>query len=184
MAGTASSTALPASYNVAKNNLLTREQIDEYEVESSTAVFVYGSLMLPNLAVRRIKDSATEADEMEVAGRMTRATLKGFRRHAVRHTVFPAVLDNGSEEDTVEGMVLFGLTESELQRLDRFESGIYFRVEVAVNIELQDGDSIECFVQAYVFARDENLLLDPAVTTWTLEQFIQTEDYSNLIQDT
>lgn len=184
MAGTSSNTShIPTSYSIAKNNQLTRQQIEEYENESSTAVFVYGSLMLPNLAVRRLKDSVTEADELDLAQRMTPATLKRFRRHAVRDMVFPAIIDCDGEQDIVEGMVIFGLTGEELGRLDRFEAGLFARIEVSITIDLQDGTQFEHFVQVYLFAQDIRLLLDPAVATWSLEQFLETPEYSNLVRE-
>lgn len=181
-AATPDKSHLPGSYNYAKLNRLTQAKILEYEAGDLNSLFVYGSLMLPDLAIRRLEGIPNKNQESELAQRMTPGTLNGFIRQAVRNSAFPAISDKGGKHDVVEGMVIFGLTDAHLGRLDRFEGGHFSREMVSVRIELANGSSLDSFIYAYVFAQDESLLLDPAVATWSLELFVQTPEYHHLVR--
>ncbi len=79
-------------------------------------VFTYGSLMFEPVWSR------------VVAGRYERrdAFLQGYERKGVRGEVYPVAVP-GAAESRVRGIVYLGVSEDDLDRLDRFEGESYYR---------------------------------------------------------
>lgn len=77
----------------------------------------------------------------------TPATLRGFRRHRIRHQVFPAIIPTHAESDVVEGWIVSGLSDEELEIFDEFEDVEYYRDSVKVTTE--GGHSRNAFVYVW-----------------------------------
>lgn len=152
-------------------------------------MFVYGSLMLPGLAIRRVRETVTDEDESNFVQRMTPAWLSHHNRFVVRDSPFCALVDQGAEGDVVEGFLIFGLTAEERGRLDRFEAGKYSRetVEVVI-VALERPDSTEIMtykldVETYIWAGATDQLVPVTETEWSIENFVLTSEYGALAGD-
>lgn len=86
-------------------------------------LFTYGSLMFPAVWERVVQTDY----------RHTLGTIHGFRRLAVRDKEHPAlVIAKGGAP--IEGRVYFDVSDTDIARLDRFETHRYARVSIAVTI--------------------------------------------------
>jgi len=97
-------------------------------------LFVYGTLLAPELR-RALIGRNPET---------TTATLAGYACFRVRRAPYPAVVAQPGA--STGGEVLLGLTSTELDQLDEFESTLYQRMVTTVLTE--DGLPLEAF--AYV----------------------------------
>jgi gamma-glutamylcyclotransferase (GGCT)/AIG2-like uncharacterized protein YtfP len=120
-------------------------------------LFTYGSLMYPEVWTR----------VMGRAHASRRATIAGYSRRRVPGQVYPAlVVDPGS---TVTGVLYAGLTEAEIDRLDRFEGEDYPRVSVQALTE--DGAAASTFV--YIYAHPERASQDLWDPSWFEREGLQ-----------
>jgi gamma-glutamylcyclotransferase (GGCT)/AIG2-like uncharacterized protein YtfP len=88
-------------------------------------LFVYGMLI----------DDATVGSVLGRVPRSREAVLRGFRRTA--HDKGPWVVAEPDPAAEIHGMVLEGLSEGEVDRLDKFEGldlGLYQRISVHVEV--------------------------------------------------
>ncbi|MCJ1429366.1 hypothetical protein MMC29_007280 [Sticta canariensis] len=182
-------THLPASYFQAKRNIFTLDQIEQATDDNTKALFVYGSLMFPGLAVRRIMDTVADEDEHNFIRRMTPAFITHHTRLAVKDTPFCALVDQGTADDKVEGLVIFGITAEEIGRIDRYEGGMYSREEVDVVIpayerpDLTGHMLVECKAWTYIWAGWGDQLVPASEAEWRREDFILTPEYRALADD-
>ncbi|PUZ59229.1 hypothetical protein GQ55_4G023600 [Panicum hallii var. hallii] len=108
------------------------------------SVFVYGSLMADEV-VRAILKRVPPAAP---------ALLPNYHRFNIKGRIYPAILPVESKK--VEGMVIMGVTDEELQVLDAFEDVEYTRTRVEISL----ADSSEkMLADTYVWsdAEDSNL---------------------------
>ena len=63
----------------------------------------------------------------------TKATLHGYQRKLVEGEFFPAIIAKANNH--TEGVLYTGLTQTALQRLDRFEETLYQRHKVSVAVK-------------------------------------------------
>ncbi|MBB6431518.1 gamma-glutamylcyclotransferase family protein [Algisphaera agarilytica] len=109
----------------------------------SADVFTYGSLVIP--AVMEV-----------VTGRSFRhenATLRDFERFLIAQQVYPGIVP--AEGMHVTGRLYFDVDEASLVRLDYFESEVYDRQ--TVEVELASGESTPAF--SYVVSEQYRHLL-------------------------
>ncbi len=85
-------------------------------------VFTYGSLMFDQVWRRVVSGSYRRAE----------AALAGHHRRAVRGETYPGVI--AAPGGSVEGVVYFDVTESDLARLDDFEGDPYERRSVMLAV--------------------------------------------------
>ncbi|KAH0544896.1 hypothetical protein FGG08_000976 [Glutinoglossum americanum] len=118
-----------------KHHHMTPDQYRTIQPTNSLPLFIYGSLLLPH-----ILHSATgeETPMIELVKNTTGATLHGYRRHAIANASFPAIVPNASH--SVSGALVLGLSDEERESVKSFESGMYDRVTVDVEIEMVAGD--------------------------------------------
>lgn len=120
-------------------------------------LFVYGTLLFPGIRER-------------VGGRSfcsKPAILHGFRVRKVHQATFPGiarVASGGSE--SAAGELLFDLTESELDKFDRYEDRFYVRSIVSVILE--NGSEVEGFVYEVPLEIAEEILSEEP---WSKEWF-------------
>lgn len=187
---------LPRAYAFALSNYLTPEKLSNYSSSNANTppLFVYGSLMLPSLLARIINSPLSPS---ELALQMTPAVLHGYARHAVRDADYPAVvadppLTSTSTESAavpptvpsaVVGFLVFGLTPSQRQHIDNFESGLYDLTAVKADIEVvvdRVGERTELTelvveeveAEVYVWGGQRDELVDAEGKGWSFEGFL------------
>ncbi|MCH2115750.1 MAG: gamma-glutamylcyclotransferase [Pirellulales bacterium] len=120
-------------------------------------LFTYGSLMFPEIWKR-----------IGVANCCSMpATLYGFARYRVIDTQFPGIVRAGSA-DLVRGRMYQDLNERTLARIDAYESDLYERLDVTV--QLGDAKWVAC--QTYVIADSRRHILSDQ--TWDPTDFDAT----------
>lgn len=151
-------------FRVASDNYLTAERIERF---SGRPLFVYGSLMLPYFLAEKINDSdtpVTKVEAAEVALSMTPAGLSGFRQLKEADDSIVAITNEKARStDVVAGLVVFGVTDRQVQCLDRYHEGKYSREPVHVQIHVlskTNGEELElrpASVSTYIWSSDEKL---------------------------
>lgn len=138
--------------------------------DSSTPVFVYGSLMSPKI-LYGIIGSPPNLTPTLLKAQMAPATLHSHKRYSVQGADFPAVVETGVDTDSVRGFLVTGLTEAQKGRIDSFEGYLY--TSKRVKVVLEGGGS--CWAGVYVWAGE---VKDLGVKEWTFEAFKMTRMYS------
>lgn len=165
---------IPEAFKIAQRNRITYAELKYMLKKSTMNFFVYGSLQLPReIALCLNKDKVIHDDEdVSFAMRMTPATLPYHRVYAIKDRIFPAILDDGTEHDVVDGMLLFGLDEAERQRFDRREGGWYSREERSVYIRMASGDEQVIRAYVYIWAHGSEHLINRDEKIWSLEEYM------------
>ncbi|KAK0813800.1 hypothetical protein LTR91_007601 [Friedmanniomyces endolithicus] len=108
------------------------------------SAFFYGTLMAPQVLHRVCHGSTSPSNPIYAAHqfKITPAILHNYIRHRVRHADYPAILrvpPTGPESNqaTVRGTYVTGLTATDLWRLDIFEGSEYRRERVRVRVLAQ-----------------------------------------------
>ncbi|KAJ0255118.1 AIG2-like protein B [Hirschfeldia incana] len=99
-------------------------------------VFVYGSFQDPDVTSVMLERTPESIS----------ATLPGFERNRLKGRLYPCIVP--SEEGEVQGKVLMGLAEEELQNLDSVQGNEYERVTVAV---MREDNSEKMPVKTYIW---------------------------------
>lgn len=151
-------------FRVASDNYLTAKRIERFP---GRPLFVYGSLMLPYFLAEKMNDSdtpVTKRDAAKVALSMTPAGLSGFRQLKEADDSIVAITNERARStDIVAGLVVFGVTDKQVQCLDRYHEGKYSREPVNVQIRVlckPDGEELELrpvSVNTYIWPSDEKL---------------------------
>jgi predicted cupin superfamily sugar epimerase/gamma-glutamylcyclotransferase (GGCT)/AIG2-like uncharacterized protein YtfP len=123
-------------------------------VAAPRALFTYGTLMFPD-----VWRAVVGRDSPSVE-----ATIDGYAAYRVEGEVYPAVVPESGAE--TPGLVYFGLTDADIQRLDRFEGEFYDRRIVTT---LTD-DGRDILAECYVARRDhrDQVTSEP----WDAEGFV------------
>jgi hypothetical protein len=191
---------LPESFQAALSNKADSEKLEELcDRSTHPPVFVYGSLMLPSVI-----GGVIGREEKRMAQTMIPARLDNHRRYCVKWADFPAIIrtvkgvkaeeptvnaegpiDNAEDpavkaEESVDGMLVFGLRTSERKHLDRFESGLYSLEKVEVFLTLSDGTSTSVVAEVYIWGGERHELEEPEVKKWTIEGFLTSSFYGVL----
>lgn len=116
-------------------------------------LFTYGTLMVP-----AVLETITGR-----SFRFEQATVAGYARYRIKRQVFPGIIADANH--TVTGMIYYDLDDQSLQRLDEFESHIYQRRQVRVQLTGADNT----YADAYIIAQNYQLLLSG--DEWKLEEF-------------
>ena len=95
-----------------------------------------------------------------------KGVLRGYAVYKVRQDVYPAII-KASKDDSVPGLIYYGIDETSLETLDRFEGEYYHRKTVDVAID--GSQQISC--HAYVIKPAHFHIL--ACDTWSAEWFEQ-----------
>ncbi|OQD88239.1 hypothetical protein PENANT_c004G08346 [Penicillium antarcticum] len=101
-------------------------------------LFFYGTLMAPQILHRVIHGRADPEPWQKAMLSFQPAILHGYRRHRVRGVSYPGivpVVDTDKEtggQSSVLGILVSGLTEGDIYRLDKFEGDEYIHRKVTV----------------------------------------------------
>lgn len=103
---------------------------------AQTNIFTYGSLMFESIWLEVVKGRYESKEGF----------ISGYERKTVKGEIYPCLI-KGHNENKVEGVVYFGVSHNDLQRLDRFEGKEYQRIKEICY--LQDGTQTE--VETYTW---------------------------------
>lgn len=143
---------------------------------SMASAFFYGTLMAPPVLHRVIWGSSTPPTLAHASLlRIQPAILPAHRRHRVQHADYPAILPSGDDNACVRGVLVHGLTDGDIWRLDLFEGSEYVRRKVHAKALVEGGSvvddaepEIEC--EAYVWGASPSRL-EPE--EWDFEEFVR-----------
>ena len=117
-------------------------------------LFAYGTLMVPEV-VWRLLGHPLDSE---------RAEVRGFKRFRVKDAVYPGVVAS-EPSDSVSGMLLSGLSESDWETLDRYEGSEYDRVSTRAILK---GHQID--TEIYLFNQSDRITDEPWDDSKVLEQ--------------
>jgi gamma-glutamylcyclotransferase (GGCT)/AIG2-like uncharacterized protein YtfP len=124
-------------------------------------LFTYGSLMFNEVWSSLVRTDCCSSP----------ATLHGYKRSAMLNESYPGIFQ-GRTDDSVQGVVYFDLTESDLQLLDDFEGEYYSRDTLQLSLPDKSG----CEAEAYVIRECyQSLLTD---MPWSPEDFSKNQLHS------
>ncbi|RAL01913.1 gamma-glutamylcyclotransferase family protein [Aspergillus ibericus CBS 121593] len=110
-------------------------------------LFFYGTLMTPQILHRVIHGQADPEPWQKALLTIKPAILHNYRRHRVQGADYPGIVPVSEGDDTgaesrpsVLGTVVWGLTDGDVFRLDRFEGSEYEKRVVRVRVLDGDGD--------------------------------------------
>ncbi|KAJ3127827.1 hypothetical protein HK098_005721 [Nowakowskiella sp. JEL0407] len=136
-------------------------------------LFVYGTLMIPNIYLSVITQSTNRyiPDLDDVGRNMPKtfeATLKQYKRLQVKRAHYPAIIP-ASEQDSVKGLLYFVETEADMEHLDWYESSRYERIIVPVEIKDEKGNTRTAYANTYVWNDDKKCL---ETHDWDFEAYL------------
>ena len=114
-----------------------QQQQQEKKEPEPQGIFVYGTLMAEEFLSWVLTGSAE--NHKTISSLRQPATLRSYRRVAVVHADYPALIFTGSESDQVEGFLVMPSTRSQWKKLDDFEGESYRRQ--CVQVELSHSSS-------------------------------------------
>ncbi|GJJ78841.1 hypothetical protein EMPS_11200 [Entomortierella parvispora] len=88
--------------------------------------FVYGSLM-----DAKVRDTVTRS-ALDSRIFVVKASIKGYVRYPYYNEPFPGMIASEDPEATVDGLLIFGLSDQDRYRLDQFEGAEYPRSTLTV----------------------------------------------------
>lgn len=98
--------------------------------------------MAPQMLHRVIHGSPTPEPWQKALIRFQPAVLHGYRRHRVRGADYPGIVaESESESTAVLGVLVYGLTDGDIYRLDKYEGGEY--VKETVNVRTLRASALE-----------------------------------------
>lgn len=127
-------------------------------------VFVYGTLLLPNIMEAVIGASYESLP----------ATLEGYRRCRIKNEVFPGITSD--PETNTKGKLYIGIDARALKLLDAFEGDLFDRQLLSVSAD--NGDRY----QAYVYVVPDWNAGHLSEESWSLKTFMQ-DDYETFLAD-
>lgn len=118
-------------------------------------LFVYGTLMIPEV-YRRVSGQPLRDHQ--------RATLHDHQRYRVADQPFPAAVPERGA--SISGLLVRGLGQTTIERIDHFEGASYQRL--ATTVETADGPRA---AQFYLLRESARQLLGSPPEPWSLERF-------------
>ncbi|KAG0056260.1 hypothetical protein BGZ83_005815 [Gryganskiella cystojenkinii] len=123
--------------------------------------FVYGSLM-----DARVRDSVTRSGP-DAKIFVAKGSIKGYIRYPYYNQPFPGMIASEDPEATVEGLLIFGLTDQDRYRLDQFEGPEYPRSTLTVKVH-------EPVPAEWTLLKANDIEQDDYIPETTLQAFVYT----------
>ncbi len=120
-------------------------------------VFTYGSLMFETVWLSVVARHYQNQS----------AVLSGFRRHAVRGELYPALVKSPAQGSAVVGRLYRDVSSNDLNRLDAFEGTLYRRIACQVS---EPASSTLIEAEVYLFLQPNLLMPDD----WDEKRFAET----------
>ncbi|KAJ5176854.1 uncharacterized protein N7482_002731 [Penicillium canariense] len=102
-------------------------------------LFCYGTLMAPQMLHRVIHGSPDPEPWQKALVRFQPGILHGHRRHRVRGADYPGIVPESETESSepgtktsVLGVLIYGLTDGDIYRLDKYEGSEYIKKTVTI----------------------------------------------------
>ncbi|PYI04370.1 hypothetical protein BO78DRAFT_173828 [Aspergillus sclerotiicarbonarius CBS 121057] len=175
----------PRDYQQALDNKLTPEDVSKLLKKPGCAPrFVYGVLMLPTVLKHYLDTPQTES----LAKQMTRATLQGHKLYQIGSDSTPVMLPSSNPQDTVEGMLIFGLDADQRNAIYEEESGLMELVNVQATITQVDGMLQRHVILsqrvvdagAFVWVGSQEGLIPMDKNAWPVDGFLGSQFYENI----
>jgi hypothetical protein len=171
--------SLPRSVLLAANNRLSEDQIVQIQRNlldsgnNTLPYFVCGAFLFPSILLLGTRRK-TKADLLQMASSMTPGLVRCYTRHAVRGRSFPATAPSKNANDFITGMVVFGIADSERERIHVFQSGMFELRRVKAIIELAQGSlsTIECAM--YVWKGSSDDLVPTEERQWKIGDLMES----------
>jgi gamma-glutamylcyclotransferase (GGCT)/AIG2-like uncharacterized protein YtfP len=128
-----------------------------------TPVFLYGTLMAPELLSWLLTGNKTETEM--IIRRRKKVILHGYKRCTIRFVDYPALVKTDNPEDTVDGFLFYPRDINDMRKLDNFEGEPYRREKVVVSVDDKLVD-----VYAYIWHGECERLGD---RQWSFEEFLE-----------
>ncbi|KAJ9662256.1 hypothetical protein H2201_006187 [Coniosporium apollinis] len=184
--------SLPISFVLAARNRITaaRAVIETSSNHPRRPIFLYGDSMFPAVIYSVSKTASNKSypgvsalyqSLEDVAMSMTSAILQGYRRYYIDADVVDKVgptVYAGDENDSVKGMVLFGLGPLEKPNESRFQAEAW-QIK-PVEIELSDGTTrtVEASVKVYNLERSSLRALN---RKWSPVEILGNDRYKQIV---
>ena len=124
-----------------------------------THIFTYGSLMFSEVWQRVVAGSYASDS----------ATLRGYRRYAVKHDTYPGII--AQTNGAVTGLIYYNVSSPDVTALDHFEGDQYRRIEVDATAP----DGTTRLVQTYLMLNPADLSDQPWMPqNFQLHRFLET----------
>ncbi|RAL04220.1 uncharacterized protein BO80DRAFT_258590 [Aspergillus ibericus CBS 121593] len=175
----------PRNFQLALSNKLSPEDVTNHlNKPGCTPRFVYGVLMLPTVLSHYLDTPQTEI----IAKQMTRATLRGHKLYRIGPDSTPVMVPSSDPQDTVEGMLIFGLDAVQRNAIYEKESGLMELVNVRVTITQVDGLLQRHVVLsqrvvdagAFVWVDSQEGLIPMERNAWPVDEFLGSQFYENI----
>lgn len=128
-------------------------------------LFAYGTLQLPEIT-ERVMGRALQGEP---------ATLTGYRVGLVARANFPGIVPDATA--SVPGMLICGITQQELVKLDQYEGELYRRVRVQVVLDQMSSGAqpvaTKCWAYLIACWAQDRVTAKPWTLDWYRQQGIK-----------
>ncbi|CAO3632430.1 unnamed protein product [Cunninghamella blakesleeana] len=122
---------------------------------SNNNVFFYGTLMSTEIMILCGVSCPEVLRTAKIATlELNTATLKGYKRLAVKHAAYPGIIPSDNQNDQVEGILCQGLSLDDVSALDAYEDDEYERRVLDVTLKKND-EKITCQVYIWIAGNDQ-----------------------------
>lgn len=168
---------VPKSFVMAIENFLRKDDIENFRLEMKLGFsqdlpyFFAGAFMFPS-TIRAVTNGTTLQG---IISSMTAATLRGYKRHAVKGGPWPALSPSNDPRDEVTGMAVFGLHDSQRQSIHRFQGGMFDFKRAIIEVEMFEGIVMPLEVGVYVWNRSDDYLIPTELATWDPNEMLRSD---------
>ncbi|KAN0067381.1 hypothetical protein V8E54_014471 [Elaphomyces granulatus] len=174
----------PADYKLAVSNTLLEEEVDAFLTKpGASARFVYGALMLPTV----LKYYIHMDQSIDITKNMTPATLTGYKLYRYTNSGPPVIAPSLEPSASVEGMLIFDLSEEQRNAIYEFEAGLMALISVEVEICQRNGQDLHSLrtiepVGTFVWQSPEDGLTPLEAPAWDIGSFVTSQFYESIAQ--
>ncbi|KAI1918267.1 hypothetical protein LOZ53_001301 [Ophidiomyces ophidiicola] len=167
--------AHPQDYMRALKNMIKEDELEEL-LKVSTPIFLFGPLMLPQM----LKSVTDAQPSLDIATSMTQACLPGYELWVFEGADIPVVRASGKLGQSVDGLVVFGLSAEQRNWIYEFEAeNAKHLTPVSVEICTRDGVLRTIDAATFVWKGRMDGLVSTGAKSWKIDTFLQSELYQN-----
>ncbi|KAK5044933.1 hypothetical protein LTR84_010305 [Exophiala bonariae] len=177
---------LPLSFIMAVENRLDKVKIQtsylgvRRDFYYHPPYFFAGSLMFPS-TIRAISSGISLG---YIVSTMAVATLRGYKRHAVTGSPWPAFSPSDDPRDEITGLVCFGINSSQRQRIHDFQGGMFDLRKAIIDIDSGNGDTLPCQAELYVWNQSPNKLIPTNLMKWSPDSMLKDDWIQDIFKET
>jgi hypothetical protein len=162
---------LPPSLRLAARNLLSHSDVlaAQQTVRNALPYFFYGAQMFP--AILRDSIGIKRKSLKDMIAQMTPAYVSGCRREGLEGRAWPAAYRTDRSEDSIIGMLAFGLPQYSQEALDKFQGGSSSRQIMKAKFNLRDGSI--CEVDCYVYVSTQQSTQQSEYRPWCISELME-----------